>query len=135
MRYFAVHLTAAELSILEEATTAALEQLGRSSVSDPHAFADAAISSDLMDKLLDQIYDTTDETGPDEAQAILVLTAELRDVARALLTAASSALAERSSAAQDEGRIDEAALLLAQTALARSVELRLLVAALVREDE
>lgn len=134
MKYYATHLTASELSILEEATTAALEQLGRSSVSDPHGFADAAISEDLMDALLDQVYEAADGTGPDDQHAILVLTEDLRDVARALLTAASSALSERSNDAQEAGRIDEAALLLAQTALAREVELRLLVAGIVREE-
>jgi len=135
MKYYATHLTAAELSVLEEATTAALEQLGRSSVSDPHGYADAAISEDLMDALLDQIYDAADEAGPDEQHTVLVLTEDLRDVARALLTAAASAYGERSSEAQDDRRTAEAALLLAQCALARQVELRLTVAAIAREEE
>jgi hypothetical protein len=134
MRYYATHLTAQELSILEEATTAALEQLGRSAVSDPHGFADAAISEDLMDALLDQIYDTADQAGPEEQHAVLVLSADLRDVARALLTAASSALGERSSEAQDDGRLGEAGLLLAQCSLAREVELRLTLAAIERDE-
>jgi hypothetical protein len=134
MKYYSTHLTAAELSILEEATTAALEQLGRSSVSDPHGFADAAISEDLMDALLDQIYEAADGSGPDEQHTMLVLTEDLRDVARALLTAASSALSERSSDAQEAAHLDEAALLLAQAALAREVDLRLLVAATLREE-
>jgi type III secretory pathway component EscV len=134
MKYYATHLTASELSILEEATTAALEQLGRSAVSDPHAFADAAISEDLMDALLEQIYDTADQAGPEEQHAVLVLSADLRDVARALLTAASSGLNERSMEAQEDGRLGEAALLLAQSAIARGVELRLTIAAIEREE-
>lgn len=134
MKYFATHLTASELSILEEATTAALEQLGRSPVSDPHGFADVAISEDLMDALLDQIYNTADQSGPEEHNAMLVLSAELREVARALLTAASSGLSERSADAQEDGRLPEAALLLAQATLAREVELRLTVSAIEREE-
>jgi hypothetical protein len=134
MKYYATNLTASELSILEEATTAALEQLGRSHVSDPHGFADAAISSDLMDSLLDQIYDAADQAGVDEQQTVLVMSGDLRDVARALLTAAASALGERSAEAQEDGRIAEAAMLLAQTALAREVDLRLAVAAIEREE-
>ncbi|HTE85524.1 MAG TPA: hypothetical protein VK821_12405 [Dehalococcoidia bacterium] len=134
MKYYATHLTASELSILEEATTAALEQLGRSPVSDPHGFADVAISEDLMDALLDQIYDTADQSGPEEQNAMLVLSAELREVARALLTAASSGLSERSADAQEDGRLPEAALLLAQATLAREVELRLIVSAVEREE-
>lgn len=134
MKYYATHLIAAELTVLEEATTAAMEQLGRSSVSDPHGFADAAISEDLMDALLDQIYDAADQAGPEEQHTVLVLTEELRDVARALLTAAASAFGERSGEAQEEGRLAEAALLLAQSTLARQVELRLMVAAIEREE-
>jgi hypothetical protein len=135
MKYYATHLTAAELSILEEATTAALEQLGRSSVSDPHGYADAAISEDLMDALLEQVYEAADEAGPDEQHTVLVLTEDLREVARALLTAASSAYGERSGEAQEDRRPAEAALLLAQCALARQLELRLALAAIAREEE
>lgn len=121
--------------MIEEATTAALEELGHTSVSDPHGFADAKISEDLMDALLEQVYDAADEAGPDDGHAILVLTADLRDVARALLTAASTALAERSLAAQEEGRTPDAAMFLAQATLARHVELRLLVTAIERNEE
>lgn len=134
MKYYATQLTASELGILEEATTAALEQLGRSAVSDPHGFADAAISEDLMDALLDLVYEAADAAGPEEQCTVLVLTEDLREVARALLTAAASAFGERSSEAQDEGRIAEAALLLAQAAFARQVELRLALAAIEREE-
>jgi len=134
MKYYGVPLTAAELAILEEATTAAREQLGRASISDPHGFADAAISGDLMDALLDQLYEAADEAGPEERHAVLVITEDLREVARALLTAASSALGDRSLAAQEDGHLAEAALLLAQATLAREVELRLSVAAMVREE-
>lgn len=135
MKYFAVHLTSSELAMLEEATTAALEELSRTSVSDLHGFADAAISGDLMDSLLDQIYNAADDAGPDDGHAILVVTEDLRDVARTLLTAASSALGDRSMAAQEEGKLGEAGLLLAQATLARQVELRLGFAAIEREDE
>ncbi|MGI8550013.1 MAG: hypothetical protein ACR2PL_04315 [Dehalococcoidia bacterium] len=134
MKYYAVHLTAAELAIIEEATTAALEQLGRTSISDPHGYADAAITEDLMDALLDQVYDAADEAGAEDRQTVLVVTEDLRDVARALLTAASSALGDRSLASQEDGRIAEAALLLTQATLARHVELRLSLAALSREE-
>lgn len=134
MKYYATHLTASELSILEEATTAALEQLGRSPVSDPHGFADIAIGEDLMDALLDQIYNTADQSGSEEQTSMLVLTAELREVARTLLTAASSGLSERSADAQEDGRLAEAALLLAQATLAREVELRLAVSSIEREE-
>ena len=134
MKYYATHLTASELSILEEATTAALEQLGRSPVSDPHGFADIAIGEDLMDALLDQIYNTADQSGSEEQTSMLVLTAELREVARTLLTAASSGLSERSADAQEDGRLAEAALLLAQATLAREVELRLSVSSIEREE-
>ena len=134
MKYYATHLTSSELSIMEEATTAALEQLGRSAVSDPHGFADVAISEDLVDALLDQIYNSADQSGPEEQNSVLVLSADLREVARALLTAASSALGERSAEAQEDGRLAEAAMLLAQATQAREVELRLLVAADEREE-
>jgi hypothetical protein len=134
MKYYATHLTSSELSIMEEATTAALEQLGRSAVSDPHGFADVAISEDLVDALLDQIYNSADQSGPEEPNSVLVLSADLREVARALLTAASSALGERSAEAQEDGRLAEAAMLLAQATQAREVELRLLVAADEREE-
>jgi len=134
VKYYATHLTASELSILEEATTAALEQLGRSPVSDPHGFADVAIGEDLMEALLDQIYNTADQSGPEEQHAMLVLSADLREVARALLTAASSGLSERSAEAQEDGRLAEAALLLAQATQARTVELRLTLSATEREE-
>ncbi len=134
MRYYATALTPSELSILEEATTAALEQLERSPVSEPHAFADVAISEDLMDALLDQIYNSADQSGPDDSQVLLNLSADLRDVARALLTAASAGFSERSMEAQEDGRLPEAALLLAQAALAREVELRLALAAVEHEE-
>lgn len=133
VKQYVTLLIPSELSILEEATTAALEQLGRSAVSDPHGFADAAISEDLMDSLLDQIYDTAEQNGAEEQQSPLVLSADLRDVARALLTAASSALSERSMEAQEDGRLPEAALLLAQATLAREVELRLTLAAIEQD--
>jgi hypothetical protein len=134
MNYYAVQLTPSELSILEEATTAALEQLERSAISEPHAFADVAISEDLMDALLDQIYNSADQSGPEDAQLRLSLSSDLRDVARALLTAASAGFSERSMEAQDEGRLPEAALLLAQATMARQVELRLALAATEREE-
>jgi hypothetical protein len=134
VKYYALHLTAAELAIIEEATTAALEELGHTSVSDPHGFADAKISEDLMDALLEQVYDAADSAGPEDSHTVLVLTEELREVGRALLTAASSALGERSIVAQDDGKLGEAALLLAQATLARQVELRLLVGAIEREE-
>jgi hypothetical protein len=134
MKYYATQLTPSELSILEEATTAALEQLGRSAVSDPHGFADVAISEDLMDSLLDAIYNTGDSSGSEEQQVMLALSGDLRDVARALLTAASSAWSERSMEAQEDSRLAEAALLLAQATLAREVELRLTLAAVEREE-
>jgi hypothetical protein len=133
MKYYATQLTASELSILEEATTAALEQLGRSPVSDPHAYADVAIGEDLMDALLDRIYDSSEQSGPDEQVSSLVLTAELRDVARALLTAASAGFSERSADAQEDGDLAMSSLLLSQATLARQVELRLAVCALERD--
>jgi hypothetical protein len=135
MKYYATHLTASEIAILEEATTAALEQLGRSPVSDPHAFADVAIGEDLMDALLDCIYDSTEQSGPDEQHATLTLTADLREVARALLTAASAGFSDRSASAQEDGDLAMAALLLAQATLAREVDLRLAVCALEHEAE
>ena len=134
MKYYALHLTAAELAMIEEATTAALEELGHTTISDPHRFADAKISEDLMDALLEQVYDAADSAGPEDSHTVLVLTEELREVGRTLLTAASSALGERSLAAQEDGKIAEAALLLAQATLARSVELRLTVGAIEREE-
>ncbi len=134
MKYYAVQLTPSEVSILEEATTAALEQLERSPVSEPHAFADVAIGEDLMDALLDQIYNSAGHSGPEDAQVRLQLSADLRDVARALLTAASAGFSERSMEAQEDGRLAEAALLLAQATLAREVELRLTLAAVEREE-
>jgi hypothetical protein len=134
MKYYATSLTASELSILEEATTAALEQLGRSAVSDPHGYADVAIGEDLKDALLDQIYNTADQSEGDEQNTTLVLTSELHEVARTLLTAASAGLSERSADAQDEGHLPEAALLLAQATLAREVELRMTVASIEREE-
>jgi hypothetical protein len=134
MKYFSTLLTATELSILEEATTAALEQLERSTISEPQAFADVAIGEDLLDALLDQIYSSAERSGPDDSQVRLTLSSDLRDVARALLTAASAGFSERSMEAQEDGRLPEAALLLAQATLAREVELRLTVAAVEREE-
>jgi hypothetical protein len=135
MKYYATQLTASELAVLEEATTAALEQLGRSPVSDPHAYADVAISEDLMDALLDRIYDSAEQSDPDEQNATLTLSADLREVARALLTAASAGFSDRSASAQDDGDLALAALLLAQATLAREVELRLAVCAVERETQ